>query len=299
MVGDKSNDSVRVDGNEVRAKVVGEGGNLGVTALGRIEYSQNGGRINTDAIDNSAGVDCSDHEVNIKILLDSLVSSGGLPREERNPLLASMTDEVAQLVLANNIAQNDLLGVSRTSAVPMLSVHRRQIEHLASRRGLDRKLEALPTDEEIARRRQAGQGLTSPELATLTAHVKLTLKDDLLATDLPDSETFAPRLPRYFPTVLRKRFRTAIKAHPLRRQIVATMLANETIDNGGITFAYRLADEAGASSTDAIRAYAAVTEIFALPELWSRIRSANIAADIEDDLILESGRVLDRASAGS
>ncbi|WP_370183330.1 NAD-glutamate dehydrogenase [Rhodococcus wratislaviensis] len=296
QVGDKSNDSVRVDGNEVRAKVVGEGGNLGVTALGRIEYSQNGGRINTDAIDNSAGVDCSDHEVNIKILLDSLVSSGGLPREERNPLLASMTDEVAQLVLANNIAQNDLLGVSRTSAVPMLSVHRRQIEHLASRRGLDRKLEALPTDEEIARRRQAGQGLTSPELATLTAHVKLSLKDDLLATDLPDSETFAPRLPRYFPTVLRKRFRTAIKAHPLRRQIVATMLANETIDNGGITFAYRLADEAGASSTDAIRAYAAVTEIFALPDLWSRIRSANIAADIEDDLILESGRVLDRAS---
>ncbi|WP_072687815.1 NAD-glutamate dehydrogenase [Rhodococcus marinonascens] len=295
-VGDKSNDSVRVDGIDVRAKVVGEGGNLGLTSLGRIEYSQNGGRINTDAIDNSAGVDCSDHEVNIKILLDSLVSSGELREDERNPLLASMTDEVADLVLANNIAQNDLLGVARAHAVTRLSVNRRQIEHLASQRGLDRKLEALPTDEDIARRKQAGQGLTSPELATLTAHVKLTLEDDLLATDLPDSETFAPRLPRYFPTVLRERFRTAIKAHPLRRQIVATMLANETINNGGITYAYRLADEAGASSTDAIRAYAAVTEIFALPAVWGRIRAANMPADIEDELIIESSRVLDRAS---
>ncbi|QTJ64948.1 NAD-glutamate dehydrogenase [Rhodococcus sp. ZPP] len=296
MVGDKSNDAVRIDGNEVRARVVGEGGNLGVTALGRIEYSQNGGRINTDAIDNSAGVDCSDHEVNIKILLDSLVNSGALPSEERNPLLASMTDEVADLVLADNVAQNNLLGVSRTSAVPMLTVHRRQIADLVKRRGLDRKIEVLPTDAEITRRRQAGQGLTSPELATLVAHVKLALKDDLLATDLPDSDTFAPRLPRYFPKILRERFRTAIKAHPLRRQIVATMLANETIDNGGITFAYRLADEAGASSTDAIRAYAAVTEIFALPDVWARIRSERLPAALEDDLILESGRVLDRAS---
>lgn len=214
MVGDKSNDAVRIDGNEVRARVVGEGGNLGVTALGRIEYSQNGGRINTDAIDNSAGVDCSDHEVNIKILLDSLVNSGALPSEERNPLLASMTDEVADLVLADNVAQNNLLGVSRTSAVPMLTVHRRQIADLVKRRGLDRKIEVLPTDAEITRRRQAGQGLTSPELATLVAHVKLALKDDLLATDLPDSDTFAPRLPRYFPKILRERFRTAIKAHP-------------------------------------------------------------------------------------
>ncbi|MFZ2176395.1 MAG: NAD-glutamate dehydrogenase, partial [Rhodococcus sp. (in: high G+C Gram-positive bacteria)] len=296
MVGDKGNDMVRINGNDVRARAVGEGGNLGVTALGRIEYSESGGRINTDAIDNSAGVDCSDHEVNIKILLDSLVSSGALPEAERNPLLASMTDEVAELVLADNIAQNNLLGVSRTSAPQMLGVHRRQIANLELRRGLDRTLEALPTEEEIVRRRQLGQGLTSPELATLTAHVKLALKDDLLATDLPDSETFAPRLPRYFPTVLRERFRAAIKAHPLRRQIVATMLANETIDNGGITFAYRLADEAGATSTDAIRAYAAVTEIFALPDVWTRIRAAGVAADVEDDLVLESGRLLDRAS---
>ncbi|MFD4368113.1 NAD-glutamate dehydrogenase [Rhodococcus sp. NPDC058521] len=295
-VGDKGNDTVRVDGADVRARVVGEGGNLGVTSLGRIEYSQCGGRINTDAIDNSAGVDCSDHEVNIKILLDSLVGSGRLASADRNPLLASMTDEVADLVLADNIAQNNLLGVSRLSAPQMASVHRRQIDELVALRGVDRDLEALPTDEEIVRRRQMDQGLTSPELATLTAHVKLALGDDLLATDLPDSETFAPRLPRYFPSRLRKDFRSAIKSHPLRRQIVATMLANETIDNGGITFAYRLAEDAGASSTDSIRAYAAVTEIFGLPALWARIRDADLDTTNEDQLILETCRVLDRAS---
>lgn len=295
-VGDKSNDGVRVDGADLRVRVVGEGGNLGVTSRGRIEYSQSGGRINTDAIDNSAGVDCSDHEVNIKILLDSLVGSGRLTVADRNPLLASMTDEVAELVLADNVAQNNLLGVSRLSAPQMASVHRRQIDHLVATRGLDRELESLPTDDELVRRRQSDHGLTSPELATLTAHVKLALKDELLATDLPDSETFAPRLPRYFPSRLRREYRTAIKSHPLRRQIVATMLANETIDNGGITFAYRLAEDAGASSTDAIRAYAAVTEIFDLPDLWARIRHAALDTDIEDQLVLESCRVLDRAS---
>ncbi|NLE78975.1 MAG: NAD-glutamate dehydrogenase, partial [Rhodococcus sp.] len=237
-----------------------------------------------------------DHEVNIKILLDSLVAGGQLNGGDRNPLLASMTDEVADLVLADNIAQNNLLGVSRTSALQMSSVHRRQIDELVAVRGLDRELEALPTDEELAQRRQAEHGLTSPELATLTAHVKLALKDDLLATGLPDSDTFAPRLPLYFPSRLRREFRSAIKKHPLRRQIVATMLANDTIDNGGITFAYRLAEDAGASSTDSIRAYAAVTEIFGLPDLWARIRGAGLDTTVEDQLILESCRLLDRAS---
>ncbi|MDF2472109.1 MAG: NAD-glutamate dehydrogenase, partial [Rhodococcus erythropolis] len=237
QVGDKSNDAVRVDGQDLRVKVIGEGGNLGVTALGRIEFSANGGHINTDAIDNSAGVDCSDHEVNIKILLDSLVRSQLLPTQERNPLLASMTDDVAALVLADNIAQNALLGISRVTASQMLGVHRRQLTDLTKARGLDRKLEALPTDKEIERRLEAGVGLTSPELATLTAHVKLSLKDDLLATELPDNDFFAQQIPQYFPTAVRDRFETEIKAHPLRRQIVATMLVNEVIDNGGITYA--------------------------------------------------------------
>lgn len=296
QVGDKSNDAVRVDGQDLRVKVIGEGGNLGVTALGRIEFSANGGHINTDAIDNSAGVDCSDHEVNIKILLDSLVRSQLLPTQERNPLLASMTDDVAALVLADNIAQNALLGISRVTAPQMLGVHRRQLTDLTKARGLDRKLEALPTDKEIERRLEVGVGLTSPELATLTAHVKLSLKDDLLATELPDNDFFAQQIPQYFPTAVRDRFETEIKAHPLRRQIVATMLVNEVIDNGGITYAYRLAEETGASSTDSIRAYAAVREVFALDEVWSRIRSAGVSAEIENKLIVESCRLLDRAS---
>ncbi|RQO43497.1 NAD-glutamate dehydrogenase [Rhodococcus sp. KBW08] len=296
QVGDKSNDAVRVDGQDLRVKVIGEGGNLGVTALGRIEFSANGGHINTDAIDNSAGVDCSDHEVNIKILLDSLVRSQLLPTQERNPLLASMTDDVAALVLADNIAQNALLGISRVTAPQMLGVHRRQLTDLTKARGLDRKLEALPTDKEIERRLEVGVGLTSPELATLTAHVKLSLKDDLLATELPDNDFFAQQIPQYFPTAVRDRFETEIKAHPLRRQIVATMLVNEVIDNGGITYAYRLAEETGASSTDSTRAYAAVREVFALDEVWSRIRSAGVSAEIENELIVESCRLLDRAS---
>ncbi|PBI98978.1 NAD-specific glutamate dehydrogenase [Rhodococcus erythropolis] len=296
QVGDKSNDAVRVDGQDLRVKVIGEGGNLGVTALGRIEFSANGGHINTDAIDNSAGVDCSDHEVNIKILLDSLVRSQLLSTQERNPLLASMTDDVAALVLADNIAQNALLGISRVTAPQMLGVHRRQLTDLTKARGLDRKLEALPTDKEIERRLEVGVGLTSPELATLTAHVKLSLKDDLLATELPDNDFFAQQIPQYFPTAVRDRFETEIKAHPLRRQIVATMLVNEVIDNGGITYAYRLAEETGASSTDSIRAYAAVREVFALDEVWSRIRSAGVSAEIENELIVESCRLLDRAS---
>ncbi|AUM15666.1 NAD-glutamate dehydrogenase [Rhodococcus ruber] len=295
-VGDKSNDAVRVNGGTLRARVVGEGGNLGVTQRGRIEYARAGGKINTDAIDNSAGVDCSDHEVNIKILLDSMVTAGALAAADRNPLLESMTDEVGRIVLEDNISQNNLLGYSRTGAPTMLAVHQRLIADLVAERGIDRSLEALPGDAEIERRRLEGEGLTSPELSTLLAHVKLALADDLLDTDLPDSETFAGRLPGYFPRQLREPFRAGIRSHPLRRQIVATILANETVDNGGISYVYRLSEEAGASSTDAIRAYAAVTEIFDLPGVWARIRSADTTTAVADDLLLESHRVLDRAS---
>ncbi|MFI6432053.1 NAD-glutamate dehydrogenase [Rhodococcus oryzae] len=295
-VGDKSNDPVRVNGNEVRARVIGEGGNLGVTQRGRIEYDLAGGRINTDAMDNSAGVDCSDHEVNIKILLDTAVSGGALPSAERNGLLASMTDEVSRLVLRDNIDQNDLMGTSRADAAAMLGVHARQLAALEAHRGLDREIEALPGPIEIEERLQEGTGLTSPELATLLAHVKLALKDDLLASELPDSDTYAVRLPRYFPRPLRERFAGQIKSHRLRRQIVATILANEAIDFGGISFAYRLAEEAGASSTDSIRAFTAATEIFDLRTVWSDIREAPIDSMVADELTLESRRMLDRAA---
>ena len=219
-VGDRANDPVRVNGNQLRAKVIGEGGNLGVTALGRVEFDLAGGRINTDAMDNSAGVDCSDHEVNIKILIDSLVTAGKVKAEERKQLLESMTDEVAQLVLTDNEDQNDLIGTSRANAASLLPVHALQIKYLEER-GLNRELEALPSEKEIERRTEAGIGLTSPELSTLMAHVKLTLKEEMLATELPEQDVFASRLPRYFPTPLRERFTPEIRTHQLRREIVA------------------------------------------------------------------------------
>ena len=295
-VGDKANDMVRVDGIDVRAAVVGEGGNLGATALGRIEYAAAGGKINTDAVDNSAGVDCSDHEVNIKILLETAITNGNLARADRDELLASMTDEVGRLVLWDNIMQNELLGTSRFDAPSLVTVHSRVIEDLEVRRGLDRELEALPTEADLRRRKQDGRGLTSPELATLMAHVKLALEAELLDSELPDSDVFAPRLPKYFPEPLREPYADAIKAHPLRRQLVATTLANEAIDCGGITFPYRLTEDSGAAGTDAIRAFAAATEIFGLDEVWNSIRAADVPTAVSAELLLESRRMLDRVS---
>ncbi|MGB3770402.1 MAG: NAD-glutamate dehydrogenase [Rhodococcus sp. (in: high G+C Gram-positive bacteria)] len=295
-VGDKANDPVRINGADIRARVVGEGGNLGATALGRIEYSAAGGKINTDAVDNSAGVDCSDHEVNIKILLDSTVTSGELPAEERESLLASMTDEVGELVLEDNVAQNELLGVSRSHAPELLGVHARLITDLVASGRVDRALDALPTKSDIARRAQQERGLTSPELSTLMAHVKLALQEDLLASDLPDSEVFAPLMTEYFPTPLRERFAGAIKSHPLRRAIVATRVANETVDHGGITYVFRLAEDSGVGSTDAARAFAATSKIFGLPDLWATIETTDMPTAASDELMLESRRLLDRGS---
>lgn len=297
-VGDKANDAVRVDGGALRVKVVAEGGNLGLTQRGRIEFAQTGGKVNTDAIDNSAGVDCSDHEVNIKILLDRLVVGGVLGSDERNDLLAEMTGEVAELVLADNDAQNRTLGVARAHAPAMLSVHARLVEHLEEHRGLDRALEALPTEAQFASRQQAGQGLCSPELATLLAHAKLALKDDVLASDLPDAEVFAGRLLDYFPQQLQRRHAGAVPAHPLRREITTTMLVNELVAGGGMTYAFRLHEELAASTADAVRAFAVTTGVFALPELERTIAELDhvVPAAVAYDLVLEVRRLLDRAS---
>ena len=297
-VGDRANDTVRVNSNQVRAKVIGEGGNLGVTALGRVEFDLCGGRINTDALDNSAGVDCSDHEVNIKILVDSLVSASRLESGRRTELLASMTDEVSRLVLGDNSDQNDLMGTSRANAAALLNVHARQIRAL-EQRGLNRELEALPADKEIRRRQEVGVGLSSPELATLMAHVKLALKDDVLASDLPDQEAFAARLPHYFPAELRRDYTPEIRAHQLRREIVTTMLVNSVVNTGGITFAYRLTEDAGVSEVDAVRAFAAADAIFGIERTWRAIRAAGeggVSAAVTDRMTLELRRLLDRAA---
>ncbi|MER6990800.1 NAD-glutamate dehydrogenase [Saccharopolyspora hirsuta] len=297
-VGDKANDAVRVNGADLRVKVVGEGGNLGLTQLGRIEFARAGGKVNTDALDNSAGVDCSDHEVNIKILLDHLVADGRLTGEQRNELLADMTDEVGELVLTDNHRQNAVLGISRSHAGPMVSVHARQVAALEKNAGLDRKLEALPTAKEFREREKNGEGLSSPELATLMAHVKLSLKRDVLASALPDTEAFSSRLPEYFPKPLQERYGDAIAAHPLRREIITTLLVNEMVDGGGISFAYRLAEEISASTTDAVRAFAVVTNVYDLHSLWQQIDAlgGSVPSSVADELVLESRRLLDRAA---
>ncbi|QLL05916.1 NAD-glutamate dehydrogenase [Mycobacterium vicinigordonae] len=294
-VGDRANDPVRVNGNQVRAKVIGEGGNLGVTALGRVEFDLSGGRINTDALDNSAGVDCSDHEVNIKILIDSLVTAGKVGVDERTALLESMTDEVAQLVLTDNEDQNDLMGTSRANAPSLLPVHADQIKYLVAERGLNRELEALPSEKEIARRSEIGIGLTSPELATLMAHVKLDLKEQVLTTELPDQDVFASRLPQYFPRPLRERFTPEIRTHQLRREIVTTMLINDLVDTAGITYAFRITEDVGVTHLDAVRTYAATDAIFGVGHIWRRIRAANLPVALSDRLILDTRRLVDRA----
>jgi len=298
QVGNKANDAVRVNGVELRAKVVGEGGNLGVTQLGRIEYARAGGRINTDAIDNSAGVDTSDHEVNIKIAMQPLIAAGGVSLDQRNALLAEMTDDVADLVLDDNRAQNRLLGVSRHHAGPMLSVHARQIDALVAGGRLDRDLEFLPTAAEIETRITAGTGLTSPELAVLVAYTKSHLSREMLQTDLPGAAAYRQRVLRYFPPAMAERYADAILAHPLAREIVTTMTVNEVVNQAGITYAFRLGEEIAASAADAIRAYTVVSSVFRLPELVGDIDAADhdVPADCQDHMTLLVRRVLDRAA---
>ncbi|MGH3752789.1 MAG: NAD-glutamate dehydrogenase [Pseudonocardiaceae bacterium] len=297
-VADKANDAVRVDGAQLRVRVVAEGGNLGLTQRGRIEFARAGGLLNTDAIDNSAGVDCSDHEVNIKILLDRLVTGGALSTADRRVLLIEMTDEVAALVLAHNADQNTQLGVSRAHAAPMVSVHARLVRYLEQRHGLDRRLAALPTLAQWEARESAGEGLTSPELCTLMAHVKLALTGELLAGDLPDAEVFRAWLPEYFPTALRDRFAAAIGHHPLRREITTTLLVNEVVDRGGMTYAFRLAEELSAPASDAVRAFAVAAAVFDLPTAWQAIANLGNATPVSaaDTMMLELRRLLDRAS---
>ncbi|WP_219419403.1 NAD-glutamate dehydrogenase [Pseudonocardia nigra] len=297
-VGDKANDAIRVDGARLRVKVVGEGGNLGATQRGRIEFAGGGGRINTDAIDNSAGVDCSDHEVNIKIMLDRLVAAGELDRAGRNALLAEMTDEVARLVLADNRAQNAELGLARMSAPARLPVHARMIDDLERRRGLDRALEVAPGPEEIAERERAGEGLTSPELAVLLAHTKLDLKAEILRSGVPDLPEFACCVADAFPAVLVERFPTAVAAHPLRREIVATALVNEMVAGGGITYGFRLTEDSGATPADAMRAFRVATAVFDLTDLWNDVAAlpASVPTAPADEVVLESRRLLDGAA---
>jgi glutamate dehydrogenase len=295
-VGDKANDAIRVDGRDLRVKVVGEGGNLGLTQLGRIEYARGGGRVNTDAIDNSAGVDCSDHEVNIKILLNQIVADGDLTIKQRNRQLSEMTDDVAALVLRDNEDQNRLLGNARQQAGSMLSVHQRFIRSLEKQGALDRALEYLPSDKEIDQRESAGQGLTSSEFSVLVAYAKITLKQVVLASDLPDEPWYRRTLREYFPDRLALAYDDRLDAHRLRREIITTGIANDMVNRGGITFAFRAQEETGASVPEIVRAYTIAREVFGFEQLWADIAALDnqVPTRAQTELYLEGRRLIDR-----
>jgi glutamate dehydrogenase len=296
--GDKSNDGVRVDGADLRCRVVGEGGNLGLTQRGRIEYARAGGRVNTDAIDNSGGVDCSDREVNIKVVLDAAVADGDLTRKQRDQLLVEMTSDVAELVLKDNYEQSETLALADAHAPGMVDVHKRFLDALEHSRKLDRELEALPSGEELAERSRDERGLTRPELAALLAYSKIDLYAELLDSDVPEDPHLSIELDRYFPAPLPERFPGHIRDHRLRREIIATQVINNMEHGGGITFAFRLHEESGAPASEIARAYAAARDIFGMRPQWSEIEALDneVESDVQASMLLEGRRLVERGS---
>jgi glutamate dehydrogenase len=297
-VGDKANDVLRADATELRCRVIGEGGNLGLTQRARIEFALGGGLVHTDFIDNSAGVDTSDHEVNIKILLDQGLRDGELTAEQRDTLFLDMTDEVAELVLHDNYAQNVVLAAARVQAPAMLHLHARYLRKLEREGKLKRRLEFLPDDKALAERRQAGLGLAGPEFATLLAYTKLTLKEEIRDSDLPDDPDLASRLVEYFPTPLRGRFRDYMDRHPLRREIIATSVVNSMVNDSGTTFAFRLNEEVGASASDIARAYLVAREVFDMPQFWRSVDGLDYQVDTATQISmrLEARKLTERGA---
>ncbi len=285
QAGDKANDAVRVDGEQVRARVIGEGANLAVTQRGRIEFARAGGRINTDAVDNSAGVDTSDHEVNIKILLNGAIDDGKLAKDKRNALLEDMTEEVARHVLAHNYDQTLAISLSEDRAAEDLDAHERLMLRLEEAGLLNRAVENLPTTEEIAALREAGKGLTRPEIAVLIAYAKITLFDELVGSTVPDDPHFETMLTAYFPHQLGK-FEDQMEAHRLHREIISTTLANDMINLGGATFANRVREMTGAESGDIARAFESARRIFGYDALTDRINALDNDAPAEAQTLL-------------
>jgi glutamate dehydrogenase len=297
-VGDRANDAVRVNAEELRCRVVGEGGNLGFTQRARVAYARGGGRIYMDAIDNSAGVDCSDHEVNIKILLDTIVADGDLTGKQRNAILAEMGDEVAALVLRDNYEQTQAISSSTAQAGSMIEVHERYVRSLEQDGTLNRELEVLPTDEGFDERQAVGGGLTTPEFAILLSHTKLALGQALLASDLPEDPYLSSELERYFPARLGDEFGTQLQRHPLRREIIASRVVNDLVNRAGTTFAFRLGDETGAGADDIARAYAVAREVFGLRGLWAEIEALDgrVPAATQTAMLLRARILLERAT---
>jgi glutamate dehydrogenase len=297
-VGDKGNDQLRVNAKDIRAKVIGEGANLAITQLGRIEFAENGGMINADFIDNSGGVDSSDHEVNIKILLTEAMERdpSKISMSQRNSLLERMTEEVASLVLKNNYQQAQAISLMEIHAPKQLAVHSRFIKDLEKHEGLNRKLEGLPDEEEIEKRIREGRGLNSPELATLQCYAKITLTRDLLATDIPDQPEMNERLLNYFPTPMRTKFKSDIFHHRLKREIIATTLATGIVNRMGPTFVKTLMNKTGVSSADVARAYVIVREIFGLRALWDEVEALDnkVLATVQLKAMRDISRLAER-----
>ncbi len=298
-VGDKTNDALRIDGGQIRAKVLGEGANLGVTQRGRIEAAQHTVRINTDAIDNSAGVDTSDHEVNIKILLNDVVAHGDMTMKQRDSLLVEMTDEVGGLVLNDNYLQTQALSIAQARGPDMLEPQIRFIRALEKSGRLNRAIEYLPDEEELAARIANRQGLTRPELAVLLAYAKITLYDDLLASDLPDDVFMHDDLVRYFPVPLHKNFNEAIGRHRLRREIIATGVTNSLVNRVGPVFVKEQMEKTGMGPADVARAYAIVRDAFALRPLWKAIEEldTHVPASVQAAMLTETAQLMERTVA--
>ena len=296
--GDRNNDPIRVNGNELQCRVIGEGGNLGCTQLGRVESSRNGGIVYTDFIDNSAGVDCSDHEVNIKILLNKVVANGDMTEKQRNKLLAEMTDDVASLVLRNNYLQTQAVSIAASQSHHYMDSYTRFIHELEAEKKLDRALEFLPDDKALFERKSDGQGLTRPEVSILLAYSKTLLKESILRSSITEEPYIARLVETAFPERLCKKFKKQVYSHSLKNEIIATQLSNAVVNDMGIVFCHRVNEETGHSYPEIVKAYYVSREVFGMAELWKKIESLDhtVDSEVQIEMMIMVGRLVRRAT---
>lgn len=297
-VGDKANDVLRVNASELKFKVIGEGGNLGMTQLSRVEYALNGGRLNTDFIDNAAGVDCSDHEVNIKILLNDVIANGDMTEKQRNILLEEMTDSISELVLDNNYKQTQAISLAEREVIIRTGEYKRFIQSMDTSGRLNRQLEFIPDDQELLERKSAGKGLTRPELSVLISYAKSQLKEEIVDSTVPDDAYMLNAVETAFPQRLRTEFNKNIHGHRLRREIIATQLANDMVNNMGLIYVNRMEQSTGANSSDIMRAYVTAREVFEMPAFMRQIEALDYKVDsqVQMELISQLIRLVRRTS---
>lgn len=295
-VGDRTNDLIRVNANELRCSVIGEGGNLGVTQKARIQYAMNGGRIFTDFIDNSGGVSCSDKEVNIKILLDILVKNGDLTLKQRELLLQNMTNDVTKLVLTENDQQTKAISLWASQGKTQVDLHIRYLRFLEKLGKIDREIEFLPTEQELLERKQQHQGLSVPEMAVLYCYSKIVLKEDILASNVPEDPFFNDTLISYFPLQLSKSYAGFMQDHPLKREIIATKISNMIVNEMGFTFVYRMQDETGAPVSAIVTAFMIARNIMKMDDVWESLQTLQMSvdADVMTTILLLYVRLLRR-----